>query len=60
MIQYAYASENQVLPLQLVVKVSDIEQLFVVIAVVLLLCVVVLARIVAKMNISKALKLGED
>ena len=60
MIQYAYASANQVLPLKLVANVSDIEQLFLVITVVLLICLVVLARIVAKMNITKALKLGED
>lgn len=60
MIQYAYASANQVLPLKLVANVSDIEQLFLVIAVVLLICLIVLARIVAKMNITKALKLGED
>lgn len=60
MIQYAYASDNQVLPLKLVVNITDMEQLFLVIAVVLLICLIVLVRIVAKMNISNALKLGED
>lgn len=60
MIQYAYASADQVLPLQLVANVSDLEKLFIVIGIVLLICLVVLARIIAKMNITKALKLGED
>ena len=60
MIQYAYASENQILPLQLVANVKDIAQLFSIIFIVLIICLVVLARIISKMNISKALKLGED
>lgn len=60
MIQNAYAAENQVLPLQLITNQNDLIQLFAAIAVVMVICLIVIARIVAKMNITKALKLGED
>lgn len=60
MIQNAYAAENQVLPLELITRTGDLVQLFVAIAVVMLVCLIVIARIVSKMNITKALKLGED
>lgn len=60
MIQQAYAASEQVLPLELITQTGDIVQLFGVIGAVLLLCLIILARIVAKMNISSALKLGED
>ncbi|MCM1190143.1 MAG: ABC transporter permease [bacterium] len=60
MIQNAYAAADQVLPLKLISDRADLIQLFAVIAVVICLCLTVLARIVSRMNISKALKLGED
>lgn len=60
MIQNAYAASDQVLPLELITNRSDLLQLFAVIGVVVLVCLLVISRIVAHMNISKALKLGED
>ncbi|MBP5197530.1 MAG: ABC transporter permease [Lachnospiraceae bacterium] len=60
MIQKAYAASEQVLPLKLITQSSDMIQLFAVIGAVLAICLVVLARIVSTMNISNALKLGED
>lgn len=60
MIQQAYAASEQILPLELITKTQDMVQLFAVIGGVLLLCLVILARIVSKLNISSALKLGED
>lgn len=60
MIQNAYAASDQVLPLELITRRSDLLQLFGVIAAVMLVCLLVISRIVAHMNISKALKLGED
>jgi len=60
MIQNAYAASDQVLPLELITSRSDLLQLFGVIAVVVLVCLLVISRIVAHMNISNALKLGED
>jgi len=60
MIQNAYAATDQVLPLNLVCEMQDLMKLFVTIAVVLIVCMVVLVRNISKMNISSALKLGED
>ncbi len=60
MIQNAYAASDQVLPLELITSRSDLMQLFGVIGAVMLVCLLVISRIVAHMNISKALKLGED
>ena len=60
MIQNAYAASDQVLPLELITNRSDLLQLFGVIGVVMLVCLLVISRIAAHMNISKALKLGED
>lgn len=60
MIQNAYAAADQVLPLELITRISDIAQLFAVILVVVCICLMILGRIVSRMNISNALKLGED
>lgn len=60
MIQQAYAASEQVLPLRLITETSDLVKLFVVIGAVLCICLIVLGRIVSRMNISSALKLGED
>lgn len=60
MLQKAYAGSEQVLPLQLIIKVQDMIQLYTVIGVMLCVCFVVLGRLVSGMNIGSALKLGED
>ncbi|MCR5754644.1 MAG: ABC transporter permease [Acetatifactor sp.] len=60
MIQQAYAASEQVLPLRLITQTGDLVQLFAVIAAVLFVCFFILARIISGMNISSALKLGED
>ena len=60
LVQGAYAADNQVLPLTLVSYPSDMVRLFGVILVVILVCLVIIGRIVSHMNISNALKLGED
>lgn len=60
MIQLAYAAEDQVLPQQLITEGRDTVKLFAVIAVMLVVCIIVLIRNIAKMKITNALKLGED
>ena len=60
MIQNAYAATDQVLPLNLVCEMQDLMKLFITIAAVLIVCMIVLIRNISKMNISSALKLGED
>lgn len=60
MIQKALAATDQMLPLQLITNPWDMVRLFAVIGAMLCVCLVVLGKIVSGMNISSALKLGED
>lgn len=60
MIQTAYASSEQVLPMELITRGSDMVRLFGIIGGVLLVCLVILTRQVFKLKIAQALKLGED
>ena len=60
MLQTAYAATNQVLPMTLITQQSDMIRLYVVVAAVMAICLVVLATIVFKLNVAKALKLGEE
>lgn len=58
MIQKGLAATDQMLPLELVIQAGDMVKLFAVIGAMLCVCLFVLGRIVSKMNISNALKLG--
>ncbi len=60
LVQGAYAADNQVLPLAITTSTNDLLRLFAVILGVMILCLAVIGRIVSHMNISDALKLGED
>lgn len=60
MLQTAYAAANQVLPMELITDPSDLTRLYIVVAGVMIVCLLVLILIVFKMNVAKALKLGED
>lgn len=59
-LQRAYAATDQVLPMNLVVNASDMVRLYSVIAGVMFLCLVVLIILIFKLNVTKALKLGEE
>lgn len=59
-LQYAYASEDQSLPMEMIVDKMDMMRLYGVIVCAMLICLVVLIRILQRMNITKALKLGEE
>ena len=60
LIQIAYSINNQVLPLELVTSSSDMVKLFAIIGITLVICMAILTRIVFRMKITQALKLGED
>lgn len=60
MLQQAYAAEEQVLPIKLVVNSADMFRLYAVIAAVMVLCLAVLILLLLKLNVAKALKLGEE
>ena len=59
-LQTAYAASNQVLPMELITRQSDMVRLYGAVAGVMALCLVVLIVIVFRMNVAKALKLGEE
>lgn len=60
MLQTAYAASDQVLPMTLITNQNDIIRLYLVVAAVMAVCLIVLATIVFKLNVAKALKLGEE
>ena len=59
-IQLSYASETQVLPLRLITSTEDMIRLYGVIAGVMVICLIVLIALLFHMNVTKALKLGEE
>lgn len=60
LIQIAYSSADQVLPLEIVSLNSDYVRLFAVIGAVIVICMIILGVLISKIKISQALKLGED
>ena len=59
-LQQAYSSENQALPMRLITVASDMYRLYGVIAAVMIVVLLVLVFILFRMNVTKALKLGEE
>ncbi|MBO4825294.1 MAG: ABC transporter permease [Lachnospiraceae bacterium] len=59
-LQQAYSSENQALPMRLITVASDMYRLYGVIAAVMIAVLLVLVFILFRMNVTKALKLGEE
>ncbi len=60
LLQSAYQADTQVLPLRLISETSDMLRLYGVVICVMAVCLSVLIGLVFKLNISKALKLGEE
>ena len=60
LVQIFYASTDQAIPLQVVNEALDMIRLFSIIGIVIVICMVVLGKLISKINISQALKLGED
>lgn len=56
----AYAADNQVLPMQLYTQASDMQRLYGALGLVMAVCLSVLIFLVLKLNVAKALKLGEE
>jgi putative ABC transport system permease protein len=59
-LQTAYAASNQILPMKLITNPDDMLRLYGVIGAVMVICLLVLLVLVLKMNVAKALKLGEE
>ena len=59
-LQIAYAASDQVLPIRLITQDQDMVRLCGVIGVMMTVCLVILMLLVRKLNVAKALKLGEE
>lgn len=55
-----YLPEKSVLNIQVFWEASDIEKMFIVVGVMILVCLLIIRGQIKKMNITQALKLGED
>ena len=60
LIQIAYTSADQMIPLEIVSARGDYVRLFVIIGLAILICMFILGWLISKIKISQALKLGED
>lgn len=60
LIQIAYSTGDNALPLELISSAADNVRLFAVIGAVMLVCMVILGGLISRMKIAQALKLGED
>ena len=60
LVQIFYSTTKQAVPLEVVSERMDMIRLFGVIGAVILVCMVVLGVLISRINISQALKLGED
>lgn len=60
LIQIAYTSADEVIPLKVVQKTLDMVKLYSVVFIVIGICMAVLGWLISKIKISQALKLGED
>jgi len=60
LLQNAYSAGNQAIPMLLITNDFDMVRLFAVVALMMAVCAAVLIRIVQQLNITKALKLGEE
>lgn len=60
LVQIFYSTTEQAVPLEVVNEQVDMIRLFGVIGVVIFVCMIILGVLISKINISQALKLGED
>lgn len=60
LIQIAYSSSSQIIPLEIVSEGGDFARILVVLGVVMVVCLGILGVLISKIKISQALKLGED
>ncbi|MDW7659576.1 MAG: ABC transporter permease, partial [Bacillota bacterium] len=58
--QLVYSSADQPIPFRIISEASDSRKVFVILGLLLLLCFAVLARLILRIKIDQAVKLGED
>jgi len=58
--EMVYSSDQQVPPFKVISDINDYLRLYTIMALMLILCFYIIGRLISKINISQALKLGED
>ncbi|MBP5530164.1 MAG: ABC transporter permease [Lachnospiraceae bacterium] len=60
LISIVYLPREHNIPLEIIFRMSDVAKMGVIVACVFVICFIVIFRIIKNMNITKAIKLGED
>ena len=60
LIQIAYTSSEQIIPLEIISQRADQIRILTIVSGMILLCMIIIGKLIADMKITKALKLGED
>ena len=60
LVSLVYLPRVHNIPLMIIFKASDLMRMCIIVGVMLVVCFIVIYRIIKKMNITKAIKLGED
>jgi putative ABC transport system permease protein len=60
LLQASYATSEQILPMRLITRASDMYRMYGIIAGVMIVCIITLVIMLFRMNVTGALKLGEE
>ena len=60
LIQIAYSSSEQMIPLEIIIQPSDQIQILMIVSFMVVLCMAIIGKLTSDLKITQALKLGED
>ncbi|NLJ96351.1 MAG: ABC transporter permease [Clostridiales bacterium] len=60
LIQIAYSSSEQMIPLEIIIQPSDQIQILMIVSFMVILCMAIIGKLTSDLKITNALKLGED
>ncbi len=60
LIQIAYTSSEQIIPLEIIRQQSDQLRILTIVTIMVVLCMLIIGKLIANLKITQALKLGED
>ncbi len=60
LIQIAYSSSEQVLPLEIIKQASDQFQILMIVGAMVIICMAIIGKLISNLKVTQALKLGEE
>ncbi|HWT27067.1 MAG TPA: FtsX-like permease family protein [Mobilitalea sp.] len=60
LIQVAYTSSEQIIPLEIVNRMSDQARIITIVSFMVVLCMIIIGKLISNLKVTQALKLGED